>query len=46
MKPQNLLVMRNQKVKFGDFGISIPIEKLVNEYKLKGLSPEWALPEI
>eukprot|EP00347_Sterkiella_histriomuscorum_P011172 403373474 len=48
MKPQNLLVMRNQKLKLGDFGISIILNQKSKEqkYKLKGLSPDWCLPAL
>ncbi|CDW91331.1 protein kinase domain containing protein [Stylonychia lemnae] len=45
-KPQNLLVMRNQKVKIGDFGVSILTSKQQIKYKLRGLSPQWCIPEI
>ena len=27
MKPQNLLIMRNMKVKIGDFGVSILLDR-------------------
>ena len=46
MKPHNLLIMRNQKVKFGDFGVSILSKVTKNQYKLKGMSREWCMPEI
>ena len=46
MKPQNMLVFRNQQVKFGDFGVSLTVKDGKDSYKLKGLSPEWSMPEI
>ncbi|CDW89751.1 protein kinase domain containing protein [Stylonychia lemnae] len=46
LKPQNLLIMRNQKVKYGDFGISIPLKKDVEQYNLRGISPDWSMPSI
>lgn len=38
--------MRNQKIKFGDFGISIVTQSTLQTYSLKGLTPQWCLPQI
>ncbi len=46
MKPQNLLVFRDQRVKVGDLGISIKMESDGGDsgelYELKGLSKAYA----
>lgn len=49
MKPENLLVFRDYKVKLGDFGVSIKFPDTMNkdyEIFLKGLTREYALPAI
>ena len=46
MKPANLLVFRDQRVKVGDFGISIKMRSDIKEdvpfYELKGLTLSFA----
>ncbi|CDW73119.1 serine threonine protein kinase-like protein [Stylonychia lemnae] len=46
MKPQNLLIFRNQKVKVGDLGISFKLDSKIqadeHAYQLKGLTKNFA----
>lgn len=44
MKPENVLIFRNYKVKVGDFGISFKMEERSNY--LKGITPDYALDKI
>ena len=46
MKPANLLLTRDKKVKIGDFGISIVLSDNIDEYSLLGLTPGMGLKEI
>eukprot|EP00347_Sterkiella_histriomuscorum_P020593 403337218 len=53
MKPENLLIFRNQQVKIGDFGISIKLYKnhknsknYPNFYKIRGYTRQYSLPYI
>lgn len=49
MKPENLLVFRNYKVKLGDFGVSIKLPDNVKEdteIYMKGLTKEYSIPEL
>lgn len=51
MKPQNLLVFRDQRVKLGDLGISIKFDfhdknGTGNLYQIKGMSPGYYAEEI
>jgi serine/threonine protein kinase len=49
MKPDNLLIFRNQEVKLGDFGVSMKIPddgKEGDTFDLKGLTKEYSLPEL
>ena len=45
MKPQNLLIMRNMKVKIGDFGVSILMnrDRPTMRYAFKGLTPSGCM---
>ena len=43
MKPENLLVFRNYKVKLGDFGVSMKLDPSEESYYLKGLTKEYSL---
>ena len=45
MKPDNLLIFRNQNVKANDFGISFKIEK-GKKYTLKGYTPGYGLSSL
>ena len=38
--------MRNQRVKLGDFGVSILTKKGVEKYKLCGFSIDWCMQAI
>jgi serine/threonine protein kinase len=45
MKPENLLVFRNYKIKLGDFGISIKLPdniKATDSFVLKGLTRKFS----
>jgi serine/threonine protein kinase len=47
MKPENLLVFRDYKVKLGDFGVSIKLPddiKDTTEVNLKGLTEKFCTP--
>lgn len=50
MKPENILVFRNYKVKLGDFGVSIkiPDDKIKKDslIRLKGLTTEFCMPSL
>jgi len=46
MKPQNLLVFRNERVKLGDFGICIKLDPATEDYQLNGISVEYCSPLI
>lgn len=46
MKPSNLLVFRDQKVKIGDFGISLLMNSDEDSYYLKGLTHGYCIEEI
>ena len=49
MKPQNLLVFRDQKVKVGDIGVSIKLDPSISSdekaYFLKGLTKNFSHPD-
>ena len=49
MKPENLLVFRNLKVKLGDLGVSVKIPEVISdqtEIYLKGMTKEYSLEEV
>ena len=49
MKPENLLVFRDFKVKLGDLGVSVKIpenDSDQNEIYLKGMTNEYSLEEV
>jgi len=46
MKPENLLVMSNYKVKLGDFGVSLYLKSRSDSLSLQGVTPQYLLPEI
>lgn len=49
MKPENLLVFRNLKVKLGDLGVSVKIPEVITdqtEIYLKGMTKEYSLEEV
>jgi len=49
MKPENLLLFRDMKVKLGDFGVSIKIPtnaKPEDTFNLLGLTYQYSKPEI
>ena len=46
MKPENLLIFSDYKVKLGDFGISVKIPDGSSEVYMKGLTNEYANKEM
>jgi serine/threonine protein kinase len=49
MKPENLLLFKDYKIKLGDLGISLKIPASINEETtlyLKGLTVLYSLPEM
>ena len=46
LRPHNVLIMKNQKVKFGDFHLSLYFTSFDDEFKLRGITPNWCLPEM
>lgn len=49
MKPENLLIFRDLKVKIGDFGISVKVNEKNKDkklFKIKGFTPGYVTAEI
>lgn len=46
MKPQNLLVFSDMRVKLGDFGASIKFKNNVDQYLLRAITYDYSDPKI